>query len=458
MIKLTLDEIIKAVEGVCINIGNPCEYTSLSTDSRNIEDKSIFIALKGDNFNGNEFVLDAINKGALLCIVDEVLFDVNKTKSCSIIMVKDTREALKKLAKYYRERLDIKIVGITGSTGKTTTKDLLAAFLGYKYKVFKTKGNFNNEIGLPLMIFQLDESYDIAVLEMGMNNLNEIHNLANIARPDIALITNIGISHIENLKTRENILKAKMEITDYFSTENTLIINCENDLLKNINTENYMVVKAGMEEKHYDYFAENISLEEEGSTFQIYNKNTLEGVLVLPIPGRHNIENALIAFACARILGASFNEIELGLKNLTYTSMRLEINKGSKFTIINDAYNASPDSMRAALDVQCNIDGKRKVAILGTMKELGEASYCAHKSVGQYAKEKGIDILIAVGEYKEAFLDGFKDNSKCILVETTEKVAGIIEELIRDEDIILVKASRSMKFENIITKLQHLNS
>lgn len=457
MIKLTLDEIIKAVEGECINMGNTCEYTSLSTDSRNINDKSIFIALKGDNFNGNEFVLDAINKGALLCIVDEVLFDADKAKTCTVIKVRDTREALKKLAKYYREKLNIKVVGITGSTGKTTTKDLLAAFLGYKYKVFKTKGNFNNEIGLPLMIFQLDESYDIAVLEMGMNNLNEIHNLADIARPDIALITNIGISHIENLKTRENILRAKMEITDFFTAKNTLIINCENDLLKSINTEKYILVKTGMEENYYDYFARNISLEEDSSKFQIYN-NTLEGVLSLPIPGRHNIENALIAFACARLLGVSFNEIQLGIKSLTYTSMRLEINKGSKFTVINDAYNASPDSMRAALDVQCNINGKRKVAILGTMKELGEASYCAHKSVGQYAKEKGIDILIAVGEYNEAFLHGFKDESKCILVETTENVASIIEELIQDEDIVLVKASRSMKFESIITKLQNLNS
>lgn len=458
MIKLTLDEIIEAVHGEIISLGNACEYTSVSTDSRNINDKSIFIALKGDNFNGNKFVIDAISKGALLCIVDEVLFDADKAKTCTIIKVEDTREALKGLAKYYREKLDIKIVGITGSTGKTTTKDLLAAFLGYKYKVFKTKGNFNNEIGLPLMIFQLDESYDIAVLEMGMSNLNEIHNLAKIAAPDIALITNIGISHIENLKTRENILKAKMEITDYFTMENTLIINCENDLLKNINKENYILVKTGIEENSYDYFAKNVFLKENGSEFQIYNKNNLEGVLSLPIPGRHNIENALIAFACARLLGVSFNEIELGLKRLTYTSMRLEINKGNKFIVINDAYNASPDSMRAALDVQCNIKGKRTVAILGTMKELGEASYDSHKSIGQYAKEKQIDFLIAVGEYNNAFLDGFEDNSKCILVDTTEKVVGILEKLVQDEDIILVKASRSMKFEDIITKLENLNS
>jgi UDP-N-acetylmuramoyl-tripeptide--D-alanyl-D-alanine ligase len=225
MEKLTLNEIIDAVKGNVVKNGEERQFTAVSTDTRTILKDSIFIALKGANFNGNDYAAQASMKGAAVCVVDEITFNLKDIEGrCTVIKVEDGKAALMNLAKYYRSKLMIRVIGITGSTGKTSTKDLVAAVLSSKYKVFKTKGNFNNEIGLPLMIFNLNNTYDAAVLEMGMSNFGEIHNLANIARPDVAIITNIGVSHIEYLKTRENILKAKMEITDFFNHDNILII------------------------------------------------------------------------------------------------------------------------------------------------------------------------------------------------------------------------------------------
>ena len=218
MLELSLDEVVKAVDGELLK--SPKQYTvkKVSTDTRKIEKDTLFVALKGAKFNGNIYVKEACVKGANLCIVDELLFDLKEIGDDSgIIIVKDTRKALMNLAKFYREKLGLKVIGITGSVGKTSTKDLLASLLSSKYKVFKTKGNFNNDIGLPLMVLELDKSYDIAILEMGMSALGEIETLVDIARPDMAVISNIGICHIEHLKTRENILKAKMEITTFFN-------------------------------------------------------------------------------------------------------------------------------------------------------------------------------------------------------------------------------------------------
>ena len=214
---LTLDEIVKAVNGKILAKNNEGTFNKVSTDTRKIEENNLFIALKGENFNGNNYATSAIKKGASIIIIDEVNFEIEElNNNGTVIKVEDTKKALADLARYYRKKLGIKVVGITGSTGKTSTKDLVAAFLSGKYKVFKTKGNFNNEIGLPLMILELNDSYDIAVLEMGTSNFGEISRLASIARPDVSAITNIGVAHIEYLKTRENILKEKMSISDLF--------------------------------------------------------------------------------------------------------------------------------------------------------------------------------------------------------------------------------------------------
>ena len=454
---IKLEEIIKAVNGELVITGEKDEYNSVSTDTRKIKKGDIFIALKGENFNGNNFVETAIEKGADLCIVSELGFDKEKiNKSSYIVKVENTNKALLDLAKYYKSKLDIKVVAITGSTGKTSTKDLVAAVLSEKHKVFKTEGNFNNEIGLPLMIFKLDKSYDIAVLEMGMNHFNEIHNMAEAAKPDIAIITNIGISHIENLGSRENILKAKLEVTDFFDKDNALIINGDNDLLSDFESDKYKVYKIGTENK-FDFNGQNLILEEESIEFDILEQGKIAYKnFKVNVPGKHNVLNSLTAIACAKILNMDYKNIQNGIKNLKATSMRLDIIRENGFTIINDCYNASPDSMKAAIDVMKNINGKRTIALLGSMMELGNESYKAHREVSEYAKEKEIDLLFSIGEFNEAYREGFeevnKDNYKSFL--NNKEVAKYIKNIIRDDDVILVKASRTMRLEEIVEELR----
>ncbi|MCM8711005.1 UDP-N-acetylmuramoyl-tripeptide--D-alanyl-D-alanine ligase [Clostridium sp. SYSU_GA19001] len=459
MENLTFVEIVEAVHGKIIKEGKEVTYESVSTDTRTIKENSIFIALKGEKFNGNDYAAEASIKGARLCIVDELKCSLEDfSNNTFVVKVQDGKKALLDLSKYYRSKLNLKVVGITGSTGKTSTKDLVAAVLSSKYKVFKTKGNFNNEIGLPLMVFNLDNSYDVAVLEMGMSSLGEIHRLAEVARPDIAIITNIGVSHIEYLKTRENILKAKLEITDFFNKENSLIINADNDLLKRVGSSNYKVVRVGMEEKHLDLKAVEIYLGEDCSKFRVSsNYEETSSEFFINVPGKHNISNSLLAIACGKILGLSYQEMIEGIKNLEFTSMRLDILRGKKFTIIDDSYNASPDSMKAAIDVLCNMNGNKKIAVLGTMKELGDKSSELHREVAEYASFRNIDELIVVGEYAEVFSRGFNNDKKFKAFSSNDEAVQYINTIINKDDVVLVKASRSMKFETIVKELKIIN-
>ena len=447
---LTLNEILESTKGNIIKGEEEFNgFKSLCTDTRKIEKDSIFVALKGENFNGNKFVNDALKKGSTVAIIDEEEY-LDKNLEGTIIKVEDTKMALLNLAKKYRQKLGIKVIGVTGSTGKTSTKDIVAALLSEKYKVFKTKGNFNNEIGLPLMIFSMDKSYDIAILEMGMSNSLEIHRLAESATPDIALITNVGISHIENLKTRENILKAKMEITDFFNKENVLILNNDNDMLKTVENKDYKIIRTSIEDR-CDISATDIKLTEGDSTFKIEFNNKIKE-FKMPLPGKHNIQNCLLGIGAALELGLSIEEMERGLKNLEATSMRLEVIKKDNLTLVNDCYNASPDSIKSSIETLKNIDGKRKVAILGTMRELGNHSYEAHKEVGVFAKENGIELLLVTGEYSDGYIDGFYGENS-INYKTKEELINDLSNKLRKQDVVLVKASRGMKFEDISNKI-----
>jgi UDP-N-acetylmuramoyl-tripeptide--D-alanyl-D-alanine ligase len=468
---ITFDEIMESIRGEVVVEGEGtfvkgegafCKggglYNNVSIDTRAIKEKDIFIALKGENFNANEFIIEASKNGASICIIDEIRFEKTEiNKNTTVIKVADTRKALLELAKFYIKKLNLKVVGITGSTGKTSTKDLVAAVLSEKFKVFKTLGNFNNEVGLPMMIFKLDKSYDVAVLEMGMSDFLEIHNLCEVAKPNIAIITNVGMSHIENLKTRENILKAKMEITDYFNKDSVLIINSDNDLLEDVVASNYKLVKTGIDSVA-DFRACDLNIEETKISFSLIESGDLiSNSFEVNVPGRHNILNSLLAIACGREMGMSYNEIAEGFKKLEVTSMRLDIIKGEKFTIINDCYNASPDSMLAAIDVLCNVSGTSKIAILGTMRELGDSAFKAHKEVGEYAKLKNVDLLITLGEFNEAYKEGFNDINKYREFETYDDVISYLEGILNENDVVLIKASRYMKFENIVSGLGNIN-
>lgn len=451
---LTLSEILKAVNGEIILKGNIDKFNSICTDTRKIKSGDLFIALKGDNFNGNDFIEKAVESGAALCIADEIKFNLNNITDAWIIKVKDTKQALLDLAKYYRSRLNTKIIGITGSTGKTSTKDLTAAALGSRYKVFKTKGNFNNEIGLPLMIFSLDNSYDIAVLEMGMNNLEEIHRMAEAARPDAAIITNVGITHIENLKTQENILKAKLEITNFFNKESLLIINADSPMLRDMDYKKSRLITTGIEGEN-NYKAYDIVLLDTSVRFKLeLNGEKFPEEFQIEVPGKHTINNALLAIACSMEYGVSLDEINKGFRELEKTSMRLDIIKG-KYTIINDCYNANPDSMKSGLEVLNNFKCNRRIAILGSMGELGDKSKESHKMIGEFAKKSNVDFLITLGIYNEEFKQGFGEN--CLCFEDYDEAVNAAKAILKEGDVVIVKASRSMKFEKIVDKLKEHN-
>lgn len=450
MLELNLQEIVKATKGALLKEAYVKEIKAVSTDTRKIEEGTMFIALKGENFNGNNYVLDAFNKGAKIAIVDEVKCDLNELKEdVALIKVQNTGRALMDLAKFYREKLGLKVVGITGSAGKTSTKDLVAAVLSDKYKVFKTKGNFNNEIGLPLMILELDSTYDVAILEMGMRGLGQIKELAEIASPDLGIITNIGISHIEILKTRENILKAKMEIATFFDKNNTLVVCGNDDFLGALPEAQYKIVKTGVGE-NFEIGAKNIALEELSSKFTVYDGEK-EEEFSLDMPGEHNISNLMLGIAIAKELGVSFEEMKRGLKNIEATSMRLELIKKDGFSILNDCYNSSPVAVKSAIDVMKNIEGKRRIAVLGTMRELGHKSEEAHEEIGKYAKENGIEKVLCFGDFSENIKEGYGEG--CTVYENKEELIKDLLNIICEGDIILVKASRSLKFEEITKAL-----
>ncbi|MBI6873089.1 UDP-N-acetylmuramoyl-tripeptide--D-alanyl-D-alanine ligase [Clostridium aciditolerans] len=457
---MSFDEIVSAVQGEVVLKGEYSGFNAVSTDTRKIEKGNIFVALKGENFNGNEYIKTASEKGAAICIVDEIRYKDEEIKNyTTVIKVQSTGSALLDLAEAYRSKLNLKVVGITGSAGKTSTKDLVAAALSGKYKVFKTAGNFNNQIGLPLMIFKLDNSYDIAVLEMGMNNLKEIHTMAKAARPDVALITNVGTAHIGKLGSRENILKAKLEITDFFNSKNILIINGDNDMLSSVENSNYQVIKTGID-SNADFKADNIELGEDYVEFEVIEgKGCTKEKFHIDMPGKHTISNALLAIGCSKIMNMDYENIRQGLKNIQTTSMRMDIIKGEKFSIINDCYNANPDSMKVAIDVLKNSNAQRKVAVLGTMGELGEEAFNSHKDVGEYAGKNNVDLLITIGEYSKAYEEGFsevQDNRQQhrAFENYDDAVDFLTKEYLQEGDTVLIKASRAAKFELIVEKLK----
>ncbi len=449
---MTLDDILNATGGEVINRGKRFYYKNFSIDTRTMEKDDFFIAIKGDNFNGNDFVKKAFLASASVCMVDEDRFNRSDLNDENwLILVKDCREALINMATYYRKKLNIKVVAVTGSVGKTSTKDLIAGVLSSKYKTFKTKGNYNNDLGLPLMILSIDESYEVCVLELGMNHFGEINLLSKISKPDIAVITNIGTSHIEYLKTRENILKAKMEITNYFTNENKLIINGDNDLLSTVPKKDYEIISCGFSNQNkYKISKENAA--QDKVEFEISNDSFKHKYEIQGLIGKHSILNASLAICTGYVLGLNEKEIQSGLNNIELTPMRMEITSKNEITMINDSYNASPDSMKAAIDVLYGYKNMRKIAILGTMGELGDFSYKLHKEVGNYAKNK-VDILVTFSKYNDSYKAGFGDKILCF--NSVNDLYSFILREIKKQDVILVKASRTEKYENIVRMLKN---
>ena len=445
---ISLKMIVEGVNGI---IDNNIDYETIisgvSIDSRRIKAGEIFIAIKGLNMDGHDYVEAALKNGALAVIVHRKL-DVKITQ----ILVEDTSVALAQLAGYYRSMFYIPIIGVTGSTGKTSTKEIIACVLSQKFNVHKTDKNYNNEIGLPLTLFKLNKKHDLAVLEMGMSNLNEIRRLAEISKPTIAVITNIGSAHIENLKSRENILKAKMEITTFFNQKSVLIINADDEYLTNVNNKDYIIKRISVREKG-DYNAYDIiNMGERGVEFKcIYNKEICN--FKLTVPGIHNVYNALLAIAIGEIFGISSEMVKAGISEFSQVGERMNIiTLEDGITILSDSYNANPESMKAGIDVLESYSGKRKIAVLGDMYELGNFSEAAHRNIGRYLAGR-CDVLVAVGN------DGFFIHEEAInsleshYFKYKDEARVYINSIINEGDIILIKASRGMKMENITNYL-----
>lgn len=458
---MTLDAMAKACHGQLIG-ANTMQYLNaqgIVADSRKVQDDYVFVAIKGERSDGHQFISQAFADGAL-AVVSEQMLEISKP----YILVASTRQALRDLAAFYLSRLDIKVVGISGSVGKTSTKEIIASVLSQKYKVHKTDGNFNNEIGLPLTIFKIREEHQVAVLEMGISDFGEMHRLASVSRPDIAVLTNIGLSHLSTLKSREGILKAKTEMFGHLREGAVAVLNGDDDLLSTITqvqgkapvfygigTEKpQTAVYAG--KSMYATDIKNLGLK--GIALTIHTAGSTFTAQI-PIPGEHNVYNALAAATVARQLGLTNEEIKAGLASARTIQGRTNLIETGRMTVIDDCYNANPVSMKASIDVLATALG-RTVAVLGDMGNLGENERRLHYEVGLHLAEKGIDILFCAGELSHEVARAVRDqNSKCSIHEFEGRDEMLKELLpfLQEGDSVLVKASHFMEYHEVVEEI-----
>ena len=458
--ELNINEVVKAVGGRLIghnldDFEKPL-IVNVSTDTRKITKGSLFVPIVGERFDAHDYIPAAAEQGAICAFTEKE--NLAGTVNIPLIYVASTRRALLDLAGYYRRMHDITVVAITGSAGKTTTKDMIYHVLSRKYKTKKTLGNFNNEIGLPLSIFQLEKDDEVLVLEMGMNHAGEIHELSLTGAPDIAVITHIGDAHIENFENREGILHAKLEIVDGLRSSGTVILNGDDPLL----TGEISKEKTGLFEVLYPS-AENI-LKSEAVGIQEsrchFNWQGVNMELTVPIPGAHMVMNALLAAAVGVKMGVTAEDIAQGFEDFTPASGRLTVETANDMTIINDVYNANPAAMAEAIKILCK-QTARKVAILGDMSELGHVAEARHRETGQFAAEAGVDLLIAIGELSRHMYEGFLESNpvgnnpsgKAMHLSNSDEFLAQWRDILKPGDVVLVKASRSMAFENITNTL-----
>lgn len=455
--KVTIKDFIRECNARLIQGNEELPFENLCKDTRELQLGQIYLGIQGENFNGSTLYAQALEKGAIACILQNVEVNqkiLKKYPNATIVLVENTVKALQKIAAYKRSLYNIPVIAITGSVGKTSTKDMVASSLSQKYKVLKTQGNHNNEIGLPLTVLSLKDE-EVMVLEMGMNSFGEISVLTNIAKPDIAVITNIGTAHIGLLGSRENILKAKLEILEGLSPTGTVIVNYDNDLLHKWyeeEKENYHILTYGLKEGS-NILGKNVILEESGSRCQAI----IEGKkydIAIPVGGEHFVSNSLCAIAVAKALDIPIEKAIKGIEEFELTKKRMEIKKSKVgATVINDCYNANYDSMKAALDYLGRLTNKRKIAVLGDMLELGEYSKELHEKVGIAVYENKIDLLICVGEEakniaKKAEENGMKEKN-IFLCKTNEEAITILQKELKAEDAVLLKASNSLNFTQI---------
>lgn len=455
MINRSMKQIAQMVSGECDQSTNEVMLSGVSINSRTIEVGNLFVPIIGEKFNGHEFVEGAITNGAKASLWQRN--QENPPKNIPLIYVEDTLIALQDLAKAYRNELSLKVIGITGSNGKTTTKDIVASIMGTTYKVLKTEGNLNNHYGLPLTILRLEEDTEVAVLEMGMSGRGEIELLTKIAQPDAAIITNIGEAHLLDLGSRDGIADAKFEIIDGLKEGGTLIYDGDEPLLnervmgKSINTITFG--------SHSDCTYVPVSIKQENEVTYFTMNKYPDNEIHMPILGRHNVVNALAGIAVAEYFNVSLENIQKGLKQLKVSNMRLEVIEGKNGSkIINDAYNASPTAMKAAIDLVQNLKGySRKIVVLGDMLELGPNEEKYHYEIGELLKPQFVDYVLTFGELSKHIAEGARVSFEPDKVKAYTNKASLIEELkkiVAANDLILVKGSRGMRLEEVVLELK----
>ena len=450
MDKISVKKIADFIGGKLI--GNDICITGATTDSREANEGMMFIGIKGERVDGNDFATEFLKKGGSCAVVEK---DVEVPAGKSLIRVEDTKKAIRDIAEFYRTTLSIDIVAVTGSVGKTSTKEMLSSVISRSFKTFATKGNFNNEIGVPLTVFQLDRSYDKAIVEMGMSNSGEISRLTKIAKPRVAVITNIGTAHIGNLGSRENILKAKLEVLECL--DGVAVLNGDDEYLwgarENISHEK---IYYGIDNKDADFVAYDVVCDHKGSNFKVKLDGTEYGFYI-PVVGMHHIYNAMAAIICGLRFGMKIEDITKGVASYQTTGMRQKEILIGEIELIEDCYNASSDSMKSSLNVLRSMSAnKRSIAVLGDMLEQGDFAEENHRLVGKYTASSGTDTLVCVGADSKYIADEAK---KCGVknvyeFETNLQASEFLRDYIKDGDVVLFKASRGMKLEEVSESLQ----
>lgn len=416
------------------------------TDTRKIQPGSLFVCLRGERFDGHSFASQAAKLGVAALLVDHpVDADVPQ------LVVTDTGKALLQLAGWYRRRFQLPVVGLTGSVGKTTTKEFIALVLGAKYNTLKTQGNLNNEIGVPQMLFRLEDSHTAAVIEMGMNHFGEISRLTRAVAPTVGLITNIGVSHIENLGSRAGILQAKLEILEGMAPDAPLIVNIDNDMLRTVKLGDRPLLTFAIDDQSADFTATDIAEQGSTTTFTVHH-STFTQPVTIPTVGIHNVYNALAAMAVGYVTGVDSAAAASALANYVPAGMRQNLVQVGGVQVIEDCYNASPDSMRAALQTLGKLPVHRRYAVLGAMLELGDYAKEAHTQVGKMAAENGIDGVLAYGADAAYIVEAAKqaglENAR--LFDTKEALAQSLAQQVQPGDGVLFKGSRGMHLEDVM--------
>ena len=457
--RFSLDFLLGSTGGSLVGGKMPVGASGISIDSRNIEKNQVFVALEGPSFDGHNYVAEALEKGAAGAVVEKHPQIPDSRRDCGVIIkVESTHKALLEMSRHWRNSFPgLKVAAITGSNGKTTTKNMTHSILSVSGSVLSTHGNLNNQIGLPLTLLKLEKSHDFCVLEMGMNSFGEIRTLADIASPDVGTITTVGKAHLEGMGDLGGVAKAKGELVENFGEENTFCVNIDDPRVEKIAARarcrkvTYGVASAGAFIRADDISREEMDLIE--FTIRIGRRSARARIRGI---GAHNVTNALSASALAYSLGCGMNEILAGLGEYVPPAMRLEVlHTPFGFRIINDSYNANPDSMRAALDeLAAHRRGKAKaVAVLGDMLELGESGEREHRMIGEHISKLGLDMVIAMGEFSRSLVSSVRGETACRVAESPQEAAALILEACREDDLVLVKGSRGMKMETVIQTL-----